>query len=637
MKRNVVIVFAVALWQGVAAQAPAYGQCGGNNWTGPTTCVAGYYCQVQNEWYSQCVPGTASTTSSTRTTLSTSTTSATSTRASSQPGTTSTSGACTGTFTPVSASSYVAALGVGWNLGNSLDATPNEDSWNNPPVTEKVFDYVVSEGFKTVRIPVTYTHHLDSESPNWTVNANWLQRVENVIDMALARNLYVITNLHHDSWEWADVTASGADITAIQSRFKAVWTQVATKLRCKSSRLSFESINEPPATTAAHGALINQFNQIFNDAVVASGGFNPQRVLQFAGGGMDATKTTQWFQAPSGVNNPWALQFHYYSPYDFVFGAWGKTIWGSAADKTTMTNEFSIVRGNFTNVPLILGEFDVSIVHTEPAARWKWFDHLATTIKTLGIAPIVWDNGLDHLDRNTGIWRDPVSIAILKAALAGQKNSLPDSTTDASATTQSSSAFIWNRVGSEVADYKLPWLFNGNTLTGVKTNSGKTLSSGSDYTTASDSITFTKSFLSQYLGPSVSTGSKANLTLTFSAGAFSNVEIIQWDTPKFLSTPAPVLGQDLSIPINYNGLKLVAAVRAKATDGTYLFDDWTQWLGPLQQARITYNGQFFFDGAQVVLKDATLQAVKSLGKPVEFLFEFYPRVEGNSISYTLTL
>jgi endoglucanase len=36
--------------------------------------------------------------------------------------------------------------------------------------------------------------------------------------------------------------------------------------------------------------------------------------LQFAGGGMDATKTTQWFQAPSGVNNPWALQFHYYSP-----------------------------------------------------------------------------------------------------------------------------------------------------------------------------------------------------------------------------------------------------------------------------------------------------------------------------------
>ena len=30
---------------------------------------------------------------------------------------------------------------------------------------------------------------------------------------------------------------------------------------------------------------------------------------------------------------------------------------------------------------------------------------------------------------------------------------------------------------------------------------------------------------------------------------------------------------------------MVAAVRAQALDGTILFDDWTQWLGPLQQGR----------------------------------------------------
>merc|ERR1711979_160394 len=34
-----------------------YDQCGGNNWGGPTCCQAGSTCQVQNEWYSQCVPG----------------------------------------------------------------------------------------------------------------------------------------------------------------------------------------------------------------------------------------------------------------------------------------------------------------------------------------------------------------------------------------------------------------------------------------------------------------------------------------------------------------------------------------------------------------------------------------------------
>ncbi|KAH8755398.1 endo-xylanase [Diaporthe sp. PMI_573] len=41
------------------AQAPLYGQCGGQGWTGATTCVAGAVCQKSNDWYSQCVPGTS--------------------------------------------------------------------------------------------------------------------------------------------------------------------------------------------------------------------------------------------------------------------------------------------------------------------------------------------------------------------------------------------------------------------------------------------------------------------------------------------------------------------------------------------------------------------------------------------------
>lgn len=33
-----------------------YGQCGGSGWTGPTTCASGSTCNVQNQWYSQCLP-----------------------------------------------------------------------------------------------------------------------------------------------------------------------------------------------------------------------------------------------------------------------------------------------------------------------------------------------------------------------------------------------------------------------------------------------------------------------------------------------------------------------------------------------------------------------------------------------------
>ena len=34
---------------------PKYGQCGGRDYTGPTTCAAGSTCKVTNEWYSQCL------------------------------------------------------------------------------------------------------------------------------------------------------------------------------------------------------------------------------------------------------------------------------------------------------------------------------------------------------------------------------------------------------------------------------------------------------------------------------------------------------------------------------------------------------------------------------------------------------
>ncbi|KAJ2982992.1 hypothetical protein NUW54_g10679 [Trametes sanguinea] len=50
---------ALVLASGAAAQAtaPQYGQCGGQGWTGATTCPSGWSCVVSNPYYSQCLPG----------------------------------------------------------------------------------------------------------------------------------------------------------------------------------------------------------------------------------------------------------------------------------------------------------------------------------------------------------------------------------------------------------------------------------------------------------------------------------------------------------------------------------------------------------------------------------------------------
>ena len=41
---------------------------GGIGWTGPTTCVAGSVCTYQNDWYSQCLPGSTTAGPTTTTT-----------------------------------------------------------------------------------------------------------------------------------------------------------------------------------------------------------------------------------------------------------------------------------------------------------------------------------------------------------------------------------------------------------------------------------------------------------------------------------------------------------------------------------------------------------------------------------------
>ncbi|GAB7354973.1 hypothetical protein MBLNU459_g5587t1 [Dothideomycetes sp. NU459] len=64
------------------ASAGAYGQCGGKNWTGATTCIGGYHCVEQNPWYSQCLPGAASSSVISSTTTPKSSTSATQTTSS---------------------------------------------------------------------------------------------------------------------------------------------------------------------------------------------------------------------------------------------------------------------------------------------------------------------------------------------------------------------------------------------------------------------------------------------------------------------------------------------------------------------------------------------------------------------------
>jgi len=84
----------VALASTCSAQEAAWAQCGGQGFTGATTCVAGYACTYSNPYYSQCLPASSTPTAQAVTTLAkaatTVTTSAKKTTTSTSPATSST-------------------------------------------------------------------------------------------------------------------------------------------------------------------------------------------------------------------------------------------------------------------------------------------------------------------------------------------------------------------------------------------------------------------------------------------------------------------------------------------------------------------------------------------------------------------
>lgn len=152
-------------------------------------------------------------------------------------------------------------LGLGWNLGNQLDAHVNEiadeTSWGNGKVTQETLLKVKQAGFTSVRIPVTWLGKV-GEAPHYHIDTDWMNRVAEVVEYAEKAGLKAIINIHHDGHRhihedgfdehrWLDIVgaAQNKDMnTAIKEQLKSMWTQIAQRFENKGEFLIFEGLNE---------------------------------------------------------------------------------------------------------------------------------------------------------------------------------------------------------------------------------------------------------------------------------------------------------------------------------------------------------------------------------------------------------
>lgn len=324
---------------------------------------------------------------------------------------------------------YAQTLGIGWNLGNSLDAhadgVGNETCWGNGKATQATFDAVKRMGFCSVRIPVTWMGHIGA-APDYKIDEAWMNRVAEVAGYARKAGLKAIINVHHDGaasndngaasfpkgvWLRIDKAMSSQDAdTQIKDEITKVWTQIAKRFAAEGEWLVFETFNEIhdgmwgyPINDALYRKM-NEWNQTALDAIRATGGNNETRYVGIPCYAANPSFAKAQYVLPKDkAKNRLMVAVHTYDPYDYA-GAANTSEWGHTANNNSGSYKESYITTILNNlknrfisngIPVYFGEFGCVHRSTERAEAFRKY-YLEYNIKNMRdnrIPVMIWDNG----------------------------------------------------------------------------------------------------------------------------------------------------------------------------------------------------------------------------------------------------
>jgi len=317
-------------------------------------------------------------------------------------------------------------LKVGWNLGNSLEAIGGETAWGNPRTTQSFIDDVKAAGFNAVRIPVAWSRFSDAST--FTIEPDWMERVEEVVNYVLDSDMYAIINIH---WDEGWIQPTYAQQEYVTNRLDAMWRQIAINFRDYDDKLLFAGTNEVMVTgdygtpTVEYYTVQNGYNQTFVNTVRATGGRNAYRHLVVQGFNTNIDHTINFARMPEDtIEERLMMEVHYYDPYNFALNEnsnisqWGKdatnpTLTETWANESYVDRQFNKMKTQFIDkgVGVILGEYGaISRLNVEGHDRFReyYVQYITQSAHNHGLVPFYWDNGYsgDHgfalFDRSNG-------------------------------------------------------------------------------------------------------------------------------------------------------------------------------------------------------------------------------------------
>ena len=337
------------------------------------------------------------------------------------------------------------AIAPGWNMGNHMDAisngVANETVWGNPKCTQATMDGVKAAGFKAVRICVTWEGHI-GPGPAYRLEENWLARVEEIVGYAEKAGLVAIVNTHHDESYWLDIAKAYNNDTRneeVKNEIFNVWTQIANRFKDKGEWLVMESFNEIQdggwswstafqANPNTQYKVLNEWNQVFVDAVRTTGGQNATRWLGIPGYAASPTFTIPGLALPTDYTSAGRLMVavHDYDPYNYTLNdplvrQFGHT---ADADKRVSNDDEAGLRWTFDQlketyldkgIPVYLGEMGCSrhAAADLPYQRY-YMEYFCKAAADRLLPMFLWDNGATgtgpekhfYIDHGTGKFMD---------------------------------------------------------------------------------------------------------------------------------------------------------------------------------------------------------------------------------------
>ncbi|HEU0227242.1 MAG TPA: cellulase family glycosylhydrolase [Arachidicoccus soli] len=333
---------------------------------------------------------------------------------------------------------------LGWNIGNSMEATGGETSWGNPLITESYIQFVKQLGFTAIRIPCAWDSHVDNPATAH-IDTSWLNRVKQVVGYCVNNGMYVLLNIHWDGG-WLENNCTLTKKDSVNAKQKAFWEQIATEMRDFDEHLMFASANEPNTNNdSTQMAVLMSYHQTFVNAVRSTGGRNTYRTLVIQG---DYQLINLNGFPSDPTPNRIMYEDHNYTPFQFTTlngdATWGKMFyyWGAGHHSTIEPDRnatwgeesyqlqyFDLIKSKFIDkgIPVLMGEYgayrrggtaNVPLdLPTHNASVDYWITYMTQQALAHGLKPFFWDTG-SILDRKNNTVIDQETI---NAIMAGAK------------------------------------------------------------------------------------------------------------------------------------------------------------------------------------------------------------------------